>query len=268
MGTSLLSLARMETELFAAVTAGEMDRVKELLKKETKETIDQVDFYGYTALHAAAEAGNTEMIPLILDAGADINRATYDATFTSLHHALAKGHFETARVLINKGADVNLLNEAGVFGSSLHYAILKDSEEFVKLVLSKGADVNLCSGQGFSPIYQACMSDLPHIVKILLEAGADANVPDEDDLTPIHVCARDGSGECAMHLVKAGVDLNVKNNEGKTPIEMADMVNEQEMKEFLVACAAGNVPKEAPVKRVREAPVMREIVIPEGWGPG
>ena len=31
---------------------------------------------------------------------------------------------------------------------------------------------------------------------------------------------------------------------------MADMVNEQEMKEFLVACAAGNVPKEAPVKRV------------------
>ena len=28
------------------------------------------------------------------------------------------------------------------------------------------------------------------------------------------------------------------------------MVNEQEMKEFLVACAAGNVPKEAPVKRV------------------
>ena len=33
---------RMETELFAAVTAGELDKVKELLKKETKETIDQV----------------------------------------------------------------------------------------------------------------------------------------------------------------------------------------------------------------------------------
>ena len=32
----------METELFAAVTAGELEKVKELLKKETKETIDQV----------------------------------------------------------------------------------------------------------------------------------------------------------------------------------------------------------------------------------
>jgi ankyrin repeat protein len=26
----------------------------------------QVDFYGYTALHAAAENGHTEMIPLLL----------------------------------------------------------------------------------------------------------------------------------------------------------------------------------------------------------
>ena len=38
----LESCLRMETELFAAVTAGEVDRTKELLKKETKETIDQV----------------------------------------------------------------------------------------------------------------------------------------------------------------------------------------------------------------------------------
>merc|ERR1712071_658152 len=117
MGTSLLSLVRMETELFAAVTAGEMDRVKELIKKETKETIDQVDFYGYTALHAAAESGRPEMIPLLLDAGADINQATYDATFTSLHHALAKGHFDCAKILIERGGDLNLLNEGGCFGT-------------------------------------------------------------------------------------------------------------------------------------------------------
>merc|ERR1712106_687461 len=105
--------------------------------KETKETIDQVDFYGYTALHAAA---------------ADINRATYDATFTSLHHALAKRHWESAKLLIERGADVNLLNEGGCYGSSLHYAVLQDSEEFVKLILSKGGDVNLISGQGYTPL--------------------------------------------------------------------------------------------------------------------
>ena len=68
----------------------------------------------------------------ISDAGADISRATYDATFTSLHHALAKGHMEVARLLVEKGADVNVLNEGGCYGSSLHYRVYKDDVEFTK----------------------------------------------------------------------------------------------------------------------------------------
>ena len=43
-----------------------MDKFKDLIKKETKETIDQVDFYGYTALHAAAENGRLDMITPLL----------------------------------------------------------------------------------------------------------------------------------------------------------------------------------------------------------
>merc|ERR1711970_800558 len=195
-------LHEMETELFASVEAGDFDKFKELIKKETKDAIDQVDFYGYTALHAAAESGRPEMIPMLLDAGANINAATYDATFTALHHALAKGHFDCARILIEKGADVNLLNEGGCFGTSLHYAVYKNSEEFVKLLLSKGADVNIMSGQGFSCLHQAVMGDQPEVVKILLAAGAD---------------------------------LRARQNEGKTPRDLADFVNEQEMTAFLAS---------------------------------
>jgi len=258
----------METELFAACEVGDLAKVKELLPKETKETIDQVDFYGYTALHAAAENNRVDIIPLLLAAGADINRATYDATFTSLHHALAKRHWESAKLLIERGADVNLLNEGGCYGSSLHYAVFQDSEEFVKLILSKGGDVNLISGQGYTPLHTALFGDLPNIVKILVEAGADVNIQDEDELTALHVAARDGSGECALHLVKAGADLYITNNEGKTAEEMADFVNEQPMKAFLNSCASGLIPGEAPGKQVRVQVEKREIVIPEGWAPG
>ena len=70
--------------------------------------------------------------PTLPEAGADINRATYDATFTSLHHALAKGHMECARLLVERGADVNVLNEGGCYGSSLHYAVYRNDPEFVK----------------------------------------------------------------------------------------------------------------------------------------
>ena len=40
----LYLLSGMETELFAAVTAGDTEKAKQLLTKETKETIDQVFF--------------------------------------------------------------------------------------------------------------------------------------------------------------------------------------------------------------------------------
>merc|ERR1712032_596003 len=65
-GTWLAHPTVMETELFAACTEGDVAKAKELLKKETKETIDQVDFYGYTALHAACEAGHADLIVPLL----------------------------------------------------------------------------------------------------------------------------------------------------------------------------------------------------------
>jgi len=258
----------METELFAAVEAGDVGRFQELIKKETKETIDQVDFYGYTALHAAGENGRTEMVGPLLDAGANIDRADYAATFTAVHHALAKGHFDTARVLVDRGADLNLLNEGGVFGSALHYAVYQNNPEFVKYVLSKGADVNLLSGQGYSPLHQAAMGDQPEICQLLLGAGADTAAQDEEQLTPLHFAARDGLGEVAMVLVKAGSDLFARQHEGKTPKDLADFVNEQEMVAFLGACETGQVPASPPRKQDRGPVVHREIVVPEGWGPG
>jgi len=258
----------METELFAACTEGDVAKAKELLKKETKETIDQVDFYGYTALHAACEAGHADLIVPLLEAGADINRATYDATFTSLHHALAKRKWDCAKILIDKGADVNLLNEGGVFGSSLHYAIYQGEEEFVKLIVAKGGDVNLISGQGYTPIHMAVINDQLAILDVLIKSGADVNIKDEDSLTPLHMAARDGNGEIALLLVKAGADLHALNIEGKTPELLADFVNEQPMKAFLASCASGLVPDKAPGKQERAPVVHREIVVPEGWGPG
>jgi cytohesin len=258
----------METELFAAVEAGDLAKVKELLKKETKETIDQVDFYGYTALHAAAEKGRPEMIPLILAAGADINRATYDATFTSLHHAMAQKHWDCAKILIDKGADLNLCNESGCFGTSLHYAVMQDSIEFVNLCISKGADVNAISGQGMSPLHTAALMDLAEIAAVLIKGGAEVNEQDWDGLTPLHVAARSGYGDTALVLCRSGADLTIRDNEGKTAEEVADFVNEENMKQFLQTCMGGSIPDKAPAPQVREAREQREIIVPAGWGPG
>jgi len=266
-GTWLAPPSVMETELFAACTEGDVAKAKELLKKETKETIDQVDFYGYTALHAACESGHPDLILPLLEAGADINRATYDATFTSLHHAIAKGKWDCARILIEKGADLDLLNEGGCFGSSLHYAVYQGNEEFVKLLLAKGADVNSISGQGYTPLHMAVINCHDALVPVLIVGGADIDLADEESLTPLHMAARDGQGEIALMLVKAGSNLHATNIEGKTPELLANFVNEQPMEEFLKRAATGIVGP-APGKQERAPVVQREIVVPAGWGPG
>jgi hypothetical protein len=55
---------------------------------------------------------------------------------------------------------------------------------------------------------------------------------------------------------------------GKTPEELADFVNEQEMKKFLVSCASGVVPDQAPTAQVSGAHCYNLLAsVPQGRYP-
>jgi ankyrin repeat protein len=68
-------------DLFAAVCAGDVERVREILDA-TPESARSRDSEGATALHYAAENGHREIVALLLDAGAAINArdARFQAT--------------------------------------------------------------------------------------------------------------------------------------------------------------------------------------------
>ena len=61
---------------------------------------------GMTALGYAAREGCAACVPVLVDAGAEINGADQDG-ITPLLSALINGHYDTAGVLIQKGADPN-----------------------------------------------------------------------------------------------------------------------------------------------------------------
>ncbi len=54
---------------------------------------------------------------------------------------------------------------------------------------------------------------------------------------------------------------------GKTPEELADFVNEQEMKKFLVSCASGVVPDQAPASQVSTHCHNLLASVTQGWCP-
>ena len=90
---------------------------------------------------SAASAGHTEIVKILIDAGADVNAKTnpciiVNSTFgedTALMQAAIEGHCEVIKMLIKAGADVNAkdalnqtaLTKAGNFGQMEVAEILK-----------------------------------------------------------------------------------------------------------------------------------------------
>src|SRR5207248_569371 len=88
-----------------------VEMVKLLL--ENGADVDAKDYYGWTALHIAAESGDEALVRLLLDKGADPNtkRTGFSwAESTALHIAAACGHEAVVDVLLEKGADIEIKN--------------------------------------------------------------------------------------------------------------------------------------------------------------
>ena len=76
---------------------------------------------GKTALHVAAQAGNTAFISLLCDWGADLDLTDLQGN-TPLHYASAWGHVETIRVLLERGCQFATRNYEGFTASDFAYS--------------------------------------------------------------------------------------------------------------------------------------------------
>jgi hypothetical protein len=83
-------------ELIEAVKQDDLSAIQALLG--TKELIEQEDEYGWTALHWAAGKGQTEIVKLLLENGADVLKTGRDQR-TPYKTALAANHVEVSKLL-------------------------------------------------------------------------------------------------------------------------------------------------------------------------
>lgn len=103
------------------------------------EFVNRMDQHGPTALILAAVNGDTTMVRLLCESGADAGLA--DATGTSpLWWAAEFKYQDCARILLNFGALVDARNRYGI--TPLIIAIRGESQEMVQLLLEAGADAS------------------------------------------------------------------------------------------------------------------------------
>ena len=132
-------------------------------------------FPGMTALHLAAFRGHSEVMKLLLEAGADKDAAQRNG-MTALHAATFHGDTDVVKLLLKAGADKDAVNAFGM--TALKLAARKAHSEVVKLLLQAGADKDAVNGFGMTALHSAARKGHSEVVKLLLEAGADKDVKD------------------------------------------------------------------------------------------
>ncbi len=121
---------------------------------------------------------------------------------TPLHEAVSKRQNEIVDVLLEAGAAVNKTNLAGA--TPLQLAVSLAETNLVGRLLKAGANPNLGYSQGYTPLHFAVRDRQREIVELLLKAKADPNLQNNDGDTPRDFAGKTGNNEIVEMLTKAG----------------------------------------------------------------
>ncbi len=171
----LLFDAGVEPGLHEAAAIGDIARVRAALDAHPAQ-LDTYSPEGFTALALAAHFGHLEVMRLLIDRGADVNRmATHRIGVTPLHAALFGRQVEAALLLVERGADVTLarggagMKRAG--WTPLHYAAGMGFTALVQPLLDRGADPSSRDEEGKTPLDVAIDTNHSEIVDVLRSRG-------------------------------------------------------------------------------------------------
>ena len=192
---------------------------------------------GSTPLHAAAAAGATECVAVLLARNAPPSSMDAEGR-TPLHLAARVGIAETVALLVegvgalpkSKGrspSPVNVLAaldaaEATEGYTALHVAARHGHVACAKLLFDSSANINAPTAkQLVTPLHIAAMHGQAQMALFLAQCGADVSNFDYAGRTPLHCAAYFGHTLCGLALVRMGASLTARDNGGNTPVTAA-----------------------------------------------
>ncbi|OKP14213.1 hypothetical protein PENSUB_65 [Penicillium subrubescens] len=169
--------------------------------------------------HHAAHHGTAKLVKLWLNSGIDLS----SYLSTGLYAAVEGGQSEVMQLLMDRGADPLTWQTRGVGRENLlHIAAQRTNNEVVALLLQKGLDPNITEKENY---WGALHFALRHgrsltKVKLLIDAGADPNQSEDEGWTTLHFAVESGDLEIVQFLIDNGADMEATNVRD-TPLMMA-----------------------------------------------
>ena len=124
-----------QLDLFAAIALGRPGAVRGMLNEDPR-LLHKHSPGGWTVLHIAARYADTEMLTLLVSAGADVNDNRNKERMTPLFFATEEPYSNAALLLAN-GAEIDARGKHGF--TVLHYAAKWGYAAFVEFLLAHGA---------------------------------------------------------------------------------------------------------------------------------
>jgi hypothetical protein len=166
----------------------------------------------------ALDGGNTAIVKMLLENGADVNKTNTYAVYP-IHLAIFKAvgveeGLDNVSILIQYGADINSMDRDGY--TPLHMASQEGEVEVVKFLIDKRANINAVDHRGRTPLHLVAEDGFIDVVKLLMYAGADISVRDESGITALDLARETGHTEVANAIIEEDmIRLENKNKAGR-----------------------------------------------------
>ncbi len=212
-----------ERPLHVAVSAGSVGAVKRLVKAGANPSTWFI-FEGekYNLFHIAMGFSNNEVIKTVLESPLlEINAVTGYGKKSALHFAAEMGNSRAIDLLAAKRADLDIKAKNG--DTPLHLAIRSGSLKAGRALIEAGADSSLANDEGVQPLMiAAAKKNGEYLVSLLISHGVQINAADQYKDTALHYAARVGNLHSVRVLLSAGANLKLINNMGDTPEASAE----------------------------------------------
>lgn len=226
------------TPLILAAERGFVGVVQALI--QAKANVDAAPDAGMTALHAAAERNDGEIIQILAKAGANVNAtAVGHHGVTPLHIAAQLEHLKAMSALINASADV----DARDFNreTPVHKSAWFDQTDAVELLAQSGADLGAVCRSGMNALTRARErrpgGETEKVIRTYMGAWGKEDGEKQVPMTPLFSAVHIGGqhGEYAVRkLLDAGGDVNEAGEAGISLLQVASARGDLRMVKMLV----------------------------------